>query len=228
MHDHLVHHLLVDVQPPGGVEEHEVRARDARVRDPLEAQVGRLLSLPEVDRDVDLAAEHAQLLHGRRALDVGRDQQRAALVLLAQVLRQLGAGGGLARALEPRHQDDGRPGLRELEARVLGPEELHELFVERVDELRARVDARDALQADHARPHPVGEVLDDLVVDVGLEQRLADLPQTLLDVLLRQLLLPAQEREGLGEPLGERFEHGSRRSPQVRGCILPTTRAGGA
>src|SRR5690606_9296137 len=66
------------------------------------------------------------------------------------------------------------------------------------------------LLAEQPRAHTLGEVARELEVDVGLEQRLAHAPQTFVDVLGRQLLLAAQEGEGLGQALGEGLEHGRR------------------
>ncbi len=49
-----------------------------------------------------------QLLDGGGAERVARRQQHA-LVLIAQVLGDLGDAGGLARAVDARHEDDRRP-----------------------------------------------------------------------------------------------------------------------
>jgi hypothetical protein len=183
-------------------------AGDARVHDALETERGRLEAFLRVDRDLDLGAEDAQLLDGGGALDVGGDHQRPLAVLVAEELGELRAGRGLARALETGEEDDRRTVLGELEARVLRPEEIDELPVEGVDELRGGVDARDALLADDARADARREVLDDLEVDVGLEERGADLPQTLLDVRVGELALAAQEAEGGREALSQGLEHG--------------------
>jgi hypothetical protein len=196
------------VQAAGRVEQHHVGTRGLRVGDPLKAELRRREALLVEHGHVDLPSEDLELLDGRGALHVGGDEQRAAAVLLAQELRELRAGGGLAGALEARHEHDRRPVLRELEARVLGAHEVDELVMERGDELLARLDALDAASADHALLHAVGELLDDLEVDVRLEQRLAHGAQAFLDVVVGQLLPVAQEGEGLGEAVGEGFEHG--------------------
>jgi hypothetical protein len=156
----------------------------------------------------DLRAEHLELLHRSRALDVGRNEQRTALVLLDEVLGELGARGGLARALQARHEHDRRRLLGELELAVFGAHQGHELFVARVHELLRGLDALEHLRAEHALAHAFGEVRRDLEVDVGFEQRRAHGAQSLLDVLGAEFRLAAEEGERAGQALGERFEHG--------------------
>ena len=55
-----------------------------------------------------------------------------------------------------------------------------------------------------------GELLDDLEVDVGLEQREADLAHRLVDVVLGQLAARADVGEGGLKPVGEGVEHSMR------------------
>ena len=53
----------------------------------------------------------------------------------------------------------------------------------------------------------VDQVLDDLEVDVGLQQRQADLAQRLVDVLLGQLALPAEILERALQLFGKVLKH---------------------
>ena len=57
------------------------RPESRRLVQPVRARRRRRRRLGE-DVDADLGAEHAQLLDGRRALEVGRDQVRLAALLL--------------------------------------------------------------------------------------------------------------------------------------------------
>ena len=78
----LVHQLLVDVQPAGGVEDHGVGAELLGFADGgLADGDGILLRAIGVDGDVELLAEHVQLVDGGGALQVGGDQQRLAAAL---------------------------------------------------------------------------------------------------------------------------------------------------
>ena len=58
-----------------------------------------------VDRDADLLAQHLQLMHGRRALQVRGHEHRLAAAL-EQHAGQLAAGRGFARALQAAHHQD--------------------------------------------------------------------------------------------------------------------------
>ena len=99
----LVHHLGVDGQPAGGVDDDARRARVRRASlDAGGGGVDRVAGLAE-HRHADLAAQRAQLLDGGRALEVGADEQRVAALLL-EPAGQLGRGGGLARALQAGHE----------------------------------------------------------------------------------------------------------------------------
>ena len=112
----LGHHLLVDAQPAGGVDDdHVVLAapgllqRLPRDGDRVAHAVTRLRG---VHRDSGALAEHLELLDGVGPLQVGGDQhRRVALPLEPQ--RELGRQRGLTGALQAGQHDDGRRHLRE-------------------------------------------------------------------------------------------------------------------
>src|SRR3712207_8672820 len=58
---------------------------------------------------------YTTLFRSGRPIDVARREADVELVLLAEVTRELAAGGRLARALEAGHQDHRRPPLSERE-----------------------------------------------------------------------------------------------------------------
>ena len=66
-----------------------------------------------------------------------------------------------------------------------------QLLVDDLDDLLARVELADHLGAEAALLDRGGELLDDLEVDVGLEQRQADLAHRGVDVLLGQRAVAA-------------------------------------
>ena len=101
----LLHQRLVDLQPAGGVEDHDVALRrpsPARCRRARPCTA--IAPLVRVDRDADLPAELDQLLDRGGPLEVGSDERRALAVLLEQQ-RELAGGGRLARALQAGEQD---------------------------------------------------------------------------------------------------------------------------
>ena len=125
----LLHHVGVDVQPPGGVDDDDVGLLALGLLHARLRHLHRVAPLGE-HGDADLAAEGAQLLHGRGPLEVGRDQQRPAALPL-QVQRELRAGGRLPGALDARHHDDHRTRPGELERLMLAAERDRELLVRR-------------------------------------------------------------------------------------------------
>ena len=75
-------------------------------------------------------------------------------VLLAQVPRELAGGGRLARALEARHQDHGRPGLGEGEVAPDAAHQRGELVGDDLHDLLARVQRRRARPRRARAPSP--------------------------------------------------------------------------
>src|SRR3954449_7340946 len=207
--DELLHELGVDVQAAGGVDDQDVLAVHLRLverppRDVDRRAVGALL----VDVGADLGAELDELVDGGRPVDVARRHRDRRAVLGLQVAGELGARGRLARALEAGHEDHGRRPRRERDAHRGAAHQRRELLVDDLDDLLARVELADDLGAEAALLHRRRELLDDLEVDVGLEQRKADLAHGLVDVVLGQRPVGADVGERLLELLGKGVEHG--------------------
>jgi len=114
-----------------------------------------------------MRADLAQLLYGRHALQVCRDNEDFFLFLLFEVGRQLSGRCRFARALQPGHQDDGRRVGGENEALVaLGLEQIVQGMAHGVEEL-VLTDARFfRIELD-----AVDEFFDDLVVDAWRRAR---------------------------------------------------------
>ena len=170
----LLHHLGVDGQAAGGVDDDDV-APEAPGLGHAPARGGdRITGLGE-DRDIDLAAERAELLDGGGTLEVGADEQRVAALLL-EPAGQLGRVRRLARALQSRHQyDRGRPGgVRDLEG--LAPEGVHQLLVDDLDDLLAGVQNLRPGEADGLLADALDDGAGHAHVDVGLEEGATDLP----------------------------------------------------
>ena len=78
---HLLHHLVVDGETTGGVDDDDVAADASRLGNAAARDRDRIGRLAE-DGHVDLAAEGAQLLDRGRALQVGADEHRVATLRL--------------------------------------------------------------------------------------------------------------------------------------------------
>ena len=73
--------------------------------------------------------------------------------------------------------------------------------MDELDDLLARVEALEDVLSEGLRLHARDEVLDDLEVDVGLEQREADLAHRLVDGVLVQPLGAAEIAQRRLEPV---------------------------
>src|SRR5262249_54506827 len=143
--------------------------------------------------NLDLLAELLELVDRGRALQVGGDQPRLA-ALLAQQQRELRGGGRLAGALEAREQDDRE--LAEREARLALAHQGRELLVDDLHDLLAGGQALEDLLAERFLADARDEIPDDGEVDVGFEQREADLAHRARDRLLVELPLLPEVAEG--------------------------------
>ena len=87
-------------------------------------------------------------------------------------------------------------------------QDVDQLLVDDADDgLRGGQRVQDVLP-DGALAHGGDEVLDDLEVDVGFEQRAAHLAHRVVDVLLGQAALAGEAGEGFVEAIGQGFKHG--------------------
>ncbi len=98
----LVHQIGVDLQTTGGVDDHEVATEPLRFLDCTARNADRIGRLA-VERNVDTPGEHAQLLDGGRALQVGTDEQRLQALRFQQA-RQLPGRGRLSGTLQTGQQ----------------------------------------------------------------------------------------------------------------------------
>ena len=157
------------------------------------ALTGSLRSLG-VDRDVDLRAELDQLVDRGRALQVGGDERRASG-------RPSRAGARACR----RRSSCPSPGARRAgsssaaAARTRGAsrrtQQLGQLVVDDLHDLLAGRQALPDVLAERALAHVRDELLDDVEVDVGLEQREAHLAHRAGDRLLVEDAAPAEVAE---------------------------------
>ena len=203
----LVHQRLVDLEPAGGVHDHHVAAVGRGARETLPRGDDRVARLGPVDRHLDLPAELLELVDRRRPLEICGDEARRLSLVLAEMERELRGGRRLARALQPAEEDHDRRAAED-ELRVARAHQLRELLVDDLHDLLARLEPLEDVLPERALPHRADELLDDLEVDVGLEEREADLARGARDGLLVEAGLAPEVAEGVLEPVGERVEHG--------------------
>ena len=82
----LLHHLGVDRESTGGVDDDDVATEALRLFDTLERGEDRVVGVG-VDGHIDLAAEGAELLDGGGALEVGTHEERLTALRLEPAAR---------------------------------------------------------------------------------------------------------------------------------------------
>ena len=158
----------------------------------------------------DLPAELRQLLLRRRASRVERGHQHLLALARLQPERDLGGGGGLARALQPDHQHrHRRRRVRDRSARrAASPPSISTRWSWTIlTTIWPGVTARSTSCADRRLAHRGDEVLDHRQRDVRLEQRHAHLAQRRARHPPRSARRAAQPVEDVAELGGQRFEH---------------------
>ena len=198
----LVHERFVDVQAARRIEEDHVVAVPDGVGNGGLGNIDRVRLAHLKDGDTELRAYDLQLLDGGRTVNVTGGEQRTFLLLLFEKPGELCAVGGLARALQAdQHNDRGRLG-GELQLLVFAAHQIGQLFVDDLDDHLCGRQTLENVRADAALGGFFDEVLDDLVVDVGLQQGETDLAHGFLDVGLGQTALAAQLFECVRELFG--------------------------
>src|SRR5262249_45384709 len=157
--------------------------------------------------------QHAELLDGRRPIDVGRDQERSEAFPL-EVAPELRDARRLAGALETQHHDHRWRAGRHRQSVRGASEKLGKLPVHDLHDLLAWREALKDILSDRLLADALHEGPDDLEVHVRFEQRDADLPECFLNVLLGEAARTPEAVEDRLEALRQGFEHGwSSRNP---------------
>ena len=168
--------------------------------------INRVLAVTTEDRYADLSTERGQLVGGGGTVDVARGEQRRAALLLEQV-GQLYSCRGFTGALKAHEHDDIGDAVAKDELALGGAEHLGELVEHDLDDvLRRRQRLHDL--GGHAALLGLGdELLDDLEVDVGLEQRHANVAHGRSNIGLGQLTLATQAVKCVVEAIAQRIKH---------------------
>ena len=195
------------MQPARGVDDHRVKAEVLRFGQRAPGAHDRVqLARRVVHAQAGLLAQHVQLLDRGGPPDVGRDQQDVTS-LLGQPLPQFAAGRRLARALQPEHHDHARPLIGLLQAAGGVAKQRQHFVADDPDDLLSRGQTAQDLLVERPVAHPVDKRLDHLEVDVGFEQRQANLSQGRLDRGLGEASFSTNGAEDVLQAATERVEH---------------------
>src|SRR5438874_1391771 len=203
----LRHHLVVDLQPAGGVDDdHTIavapRCVDSRLGDADD--VGR--TAIGVDGHIELRAECLELVNGGWTVDVGGNEA-CRLALGFELARELGGRCRLSGALQANHHDDGRRHGAELERFTTFAEHRRELVIDDLDELLSWRNGAQLRDADRLLLDPFQEFTGELKVDIGLEEDTADLAESFLYIGFIEDPTSAESRERRLEFFTELVEH---------------------
>ena len=185
----LVHQMRLGMQPPGRIGDQHVDVPRPRRLQGIEYHRRRLRArlLGDDGHAIALRPDR-QLLARRRPEGVARREHDAA-ALGEQPVRELADGGGLARAVDPHHQND--VGLdrrdRSMSGRSTGRQDVHHGLAQRgeqgihIVELLARdppaqliENAPGRLHADIGGDEPRLEVVEDLGIDLAAREQFLD------------------------------------------------------
>ncbi len=155
-----------------------------------------------------------QLLHGRRARQVGGDEQRRAAAAF-QAPRQFGGGRRFSGSLEPGHEEYRRRLRGKTQLHVLTAQQLHHLIPHHLDQLLPGGQRTHDLLAHGLFPDTGQEIPGDTKMNVRLQQRHANFSQAILHVGFAEMALATQLLEDVAQALGKVVKHGL--SPAVFG-----------
>ena len=168
--------------------------------------VDRVRTVAAEDRHADLATERGKLIGSSGTVDVARGEQRRAALLLEQVGKLYGSRG-LTGALQAHEHDDIRNAVTKNELALGGAEHLGELVEHNLDDVLRRRQRLHDLGGHAALLGLSNELLNDLKVNVGLEQRHANVAHGRGDIGLGQLTLAAQAVKCVVEAIAQRIKH---------------------
>ena len=204
----LVHHVAVDVQATGGIDDHHVIELLACLIDGRIGDVDRLLAgIAREEVHTDVARQGFQLFDRRRTIDVGTDYQHLFLAALFEQLGQLADRGGFTGPLQTRHQDDGRWLGCQVELLVGLPHHGDQFAMHNLDEGLARAQGLGHFLANRPLLDASHEVTHHRQGDVRLEQRHANFAQGLFDVLFGQTTTAADIAQGARESFSQILKH---------------------
>ena len=178
----LLHHLFIDSQTTGSIHNHHIIAVHTGFLNRM-LRFGNGIGLGGFVEHIysNLFAQHANLLNSCRTIDIASHKHHFLLLLLLQVVGQLGRESSLTGALKTRHQDHSRLTF-EVDLGRLPTHEGSQFIVGDFYEKLTGTDGAHHVLTDSLLFHRVGELLGGLIVDIGLKERLADVLDSLGDV----------------------------------------------
>jgi|HubBroStandDraft_6_1064221.scaffolds.fasta_scaffold21839_2 hypothetical protein len=208
---HFVHELLVDVQTAGGVNDEYVTAvadgvASGFLHQALDVGGVGLADFSFVEMGLDGMGDDFELLARGGTIDVNRDEHGTVSTLLEPV-GEFAGGRGLAGTLQASHEDDGGRLRSELELGGVFAEDGDQLAVNDLDDLLGGRERSHDFLAERLLADVLDELLDDVEVNVGFEQRHADFFERVADVFFGEGTLAAEVFESALELICKILKH---------------------
>ena len=194
----LRHEVLINNLPARSVDNHGIKSIFLGVLKGLASnRPGILLGALLEHLAADLASEGLELLDGGGAVDVASDEQHlAGRVLLLAVEGKLGSRSRLTRTLQTSHKDLCDAAIDAGERGLLASEDAGELVVHDLDKLLCRVHSVDNGGADSLLLDLLDDAVCDGEINIGLEERAADVLERSRDAVLCDCLLASELLDG--------------------------------
>ena len=170
-----VHHLLVHRQASRRVDDNDVATIFFRLFYGVLRYFDGIFAVGfAIHWHANLLTHHAQLLDGRRAIDIAGHKQRIFAAFVLEHIGQFARKSGFARALQTRHQNDGGRAFG-VDFDMFAAHELRQLVVYDFHHHLVGLHGEQHILTECFGFHLVGKGLGDLVVHIGIEQCLAHL-----------------------------------------------------
>ena len=169
-----LHQFLVYLQSASRIQNDRVNSILAGIVQCLLGQLGNVLLLAvRIHAHTQVLAQQLQLVYCGRPIHVASNKQHLLVCLVLQVLRQLGAGGGLAAAVETAQHDYGWLAFVKLKARAVLAQQCHQLVIDDFHHLLAWLHIAQHLLSQAFLRAFVHKVRGDLVVHIRFQQGIA-------------------------------------------------------
>jgi len=204
----LAHHRFVNREPSRGIDDQHLMVMLARK---IERGPGnrrrRLPGIGGKEIGADLLGQQAKLFDSGRAVDIAAHQQHLLALLLLEPFCKFAGGGGLARALQARHQDHRGRLCGKIQRIGLLAHQRNKLTMHHAHDRLSRGQAADYFRTQRLLAYAADEFPDHGQRDVGFQERHAHFSERLLDVGLGDSGLAAQRFDDARQAVGQVIEH---------------------
>ena len=165
-----IHHLLIDGQTTGGIDNHQVISFCLGFLDGMQSNLNRILTIQlTINRYLHLLTQHLQLFDSGRTVYVTSYQQRLAVLLGLEHTGQLTGERSLTGTLQTGHQDNGRTVLQ-LDFGGIATHQLGQFIVYNLHHQLARLHRRKYVLSQGLLLYRICKAFSNFIVHIGIQQ----------------------------------------------------------